>query len=469
MKKAIILSVLASAILSGCGGGSDSSSGSGSGPTPTPTTKYAFQFVQLVERDAGTVTDSCTIFDVDGQTPGKETYARVAKDVTVKIYDADGNFVEDLSDSITDVGVLTIAENDVADSGYISVINSPSKTSLLYDVLSIQKALLSDLIIEVDRNQGELTPCYTADKAATLDTGYASVYTTDIAANSYAFSSSQSELSAGISASKEVSSFSNEDVLVRAYNNDALVDYAFVSTLTAAANGDLNPLTGVLLNTYSWNISLPANELTALSVRLNQGNYSYPWINATFVANTGVTTDFAYVDTETSWSYSAEGTTTLNWIFKHNDALSATLDVQLPTELTLTDNDPVINNVVSSFVFQAQGIDSSLTRLQRSSYYIDVTDTDGKTNTLSHVIYSEVASGEGVIIPDLALANLEDPTSAINLTIAVLSADTLTTDLQTFFMYEHAASDLVSVVLSPADTVQNNKTKYTNTYTLLNR
>jgi len=463
MRTLIVTSLLASVMLSGCGSGGDSSN-SGSGSTPTPVTKYALQFVQLVEVNEGTSEASCTLFDVDGQAADKETYARVAKDVTVKIYDADGNFVEDLSDSVSDVGVLNVAKNDIEDGGYLSIIDSPSDDDKYYKVLSIQKELLGDFIIEVNRNQGDVS-CYTADKAATLDTGYASVYTTDIAANSYAFSSSQSELAAGISASKEVSAFGNEDVLVRAYNNDALVDYAFVSTLTAAANGDLNPLTGVVLNTYSWNISLPANELATLSVRLNQGIYSYPWTDATFVAATGITTDFTYVDTETSWSYSAKGTTALNWHFKHNDALSTSLDVQLPTALTLTDNNPAINTVAGNVVFQAQGVDSTLTRLQRSEYDI----LYNSLNTLNHVIYSEVASGDDVIIPNLALTNLDDPTSATNLTIAVLSADTLTADLQAFFMYENAVSDLVSVVLSPADTVQNNKTKNTGTYTLLNR
>lgn len=307
--------------------------------------------------------------------------------------------------------------------------------------------------------------CYTADKGPALDSGYASVNINGVAASTFAYDSSQSEIAAIAFSSREVNAYSDEDVLVRAYDGTDLVDYAFVSTLTTAQNDDAIDLSGVATTTYPWDISLPANELSTLSVRLNQGNYSYPWIDATFDASSGATTNFAYVDTETNWSYSFDGTTTLNWNFKHNDSLFRSLDVQLPTELILSDNDPEINTVASNFAFQAQGIDSTLTRLQRSEYDI----LYNSSNTLNHVIYSEVASGENVIIPNLGLANLEDPTSATNLTIAVLSADTLTADLQTFFMYEHAASDLVSVVLSPADTVQNNKTKNTRSYTLLNR
>ena len=463
MNKSIIVPVLASAILSGCGG-SGSSSGS------TASIKYAFQFVQLAERDEGTGVANCTLFDIDGQISGKETYAKLASDVTVKIYDANGNFSEDVSDLINvKTGILNITADDVEDGGYISVIDSPDDRDPFYKVLSIQKELLGDLIIEVSRNQG-VVDCYTADKAATLDSGYASVHTTDITANAYAFNSSQSELAGDIKTSKEVSAFNNEDVLVRAYNNDVLVDYAFVATLTSDQYDAPTALSGDAFDNYNWSIDQTlTGQLSELSVRLNRGDYSYPWLNATFDILSGVTTSFAYVETETSWNYSAEGKTNSGWNFKHNDTLSSSLNVRLPTELTLSPNDPTISYITSNFVFQALGIDSTSTRLQRSSYYIDVSD-NGTTTTLNHVIYSEVASGDDVIIPNLELTNLDDPEAdAINLTISVLSADALKTDLTTFFMYENAVSDLVSVVLTPADTVKNNKTKNTGSYTLLNR
>lgn len=137
------MSVLASAILSGCGGGDDSSN-SGSSPTPPPAIKYTLQFVQLIERSENTGDASCTLFDVDGQTSGKETYARLAEDVTVKTYDADGYFNKDLSDFVSSTGILNITVNDIEDGGYISIIDSPSDTDTFYKVLSIQKALLSD-------------------------------------------------------------------------------------------------------------------------------------------------------------------------------------------------------------------------------------------------------------------------------------------------------------------------------------
>ncbi|CAM3001201.1 hypothetical protein [Moritella viscosa] len=470
MRKSIITSVLASLLLSGCGsGGSGGSDSSNSGSTPT--TKYRLQFVQLVERAENTGDARCTLFDVGGQASGKETYAKLATDVTVKMYDKNGDFVEDLSSSITTAGILSIAKNSVADGGYISVIDSPSDTDSFYKVLSIQKALLGDLMIAVERNQGVNSSCY-KETPITMKTGYASVTPNGIPSSTWAYDSSQSEIAAVAFTSKKVSAYGNEDVLVRAYfGGTDLVDYAFVSTLTPGDGGDRKHLSGVAFPTHNWTIGQRlTGQLSGLSVRLNRGNYSYPWLDATFVAATGVTTGFAYVDTETNWSYNATGRTTSNWNFRHNDELlPVSLDVNLPTELTLRNDDSEINTLASNFVFQARGIDSTLTRLQRSSYYIDVTDIEGKTNTLNHVIYSEVASGENVIIPNLALTNLDDPTSATNLTTAVLSADSLTADLKTFFMYENAVSDLVSVVLSPADIVQNNKTKYTDTYTLLNR
>ncbi|NQZ51047.1 MAG: hypothetical protein HRT95_13010, partial [Moritella sp.] len=88
MRKSIITSVLASVLLSGCGSGGSDRSDSGSGSSSTPTTKYTLQFVQLVERAENSGVANCTLFDVDGQTAGKETYARLAPKVTVKTYDA---------------------------------------------------------------------------------------------------------------------------------------------------------------------------------------------------------------------------------------------------------------------------------------------------------------------------------------------------------------------------------------------
>ena len=220
MRKSIITSVLASVLLSGCGSGGSDRSDSGSGSSSTPTTKYTLQFVQLVERAENTGDASCTLFDVEGQASGKETYAKLATDVTVKMYDENGDFVEDLSSAITTAGILSIAKNSVADGGYISVIDSPSDTDTFYKVLSIQKALLGDLIIDVNRNQGDVS-CYTANKKATSDSGYASVYQNGVVASTYAYNSSQSEIAAAGFPSQEVSAYSAEDVLVRPHK-DAL-------------------------------------------------------------------------------------------------------------------------------------------------------------------------------------------------------------------------------------------------------
>ena len=138
MRKSIITSVLASVLLSGCGSGGSDRSDSGSGSSSTPTTKYTLQFVQLVEEVEGAAT-SCTLFDITGQSVGMQTYARLASDVRVKTYDADGNFNKDLSDLVSNTGVLNITESDIDNGGYISIINSESSSSTEYEVLSIQK------------------------------------------------------------------------------------------------------------------------------------------------------------------------------------------------------------------------------------------------------------------------------------------------------------------------------------------
>lgn len=462
MKKILALSVLASAILTGCGGGG------GPGTSPRIVAKYAFQFVQLEEQTEGATQPdgtSCTIFNVAGETAGQETYAKLAADVTVHTFDKNGDFVKDLSDSVSDSGVLNFTEDDLVDEGYISIIDS-ARTRNYHDVLSIQKALLTDMIIKVNRGQGDVS-CYQAGQSGVPRPGYATVKQAGIKVSTYAFNSSQSDLAAAAFTSKEVRAFAGEKVLVRGYQGNDLAAYAFVSTLTPSEDGSPTALSEVA-QSQAWSILLDPNELDALSVRINKGNYSYPWVDAIFDIETGDTTDFPYTNREASWSYRATGTTTSNWDFTQNGTLQAILDVQLPLALTLTDIAPSVADKGSYFVFKAEGIDASSPRLQRSQYevYFD------RSNSLNHVIYSQVAAtGDEVFIPKLLLDNL-DPTDVENIeniNISVLSADDVTDKLIKFFFYETASKDLVSAVMTPAEEVLNNKERYMGNYTLLKR
>lgn len=456
MKKSIALSMLAAAVLTGCGGG-----GGGSSSSPAPVvTKYNLQFLQFA--DAADVTsNTCTLFDTDRQTPGMESFAKVAADVVVKVFDNKGDFVKSLTVS-TD-GKLTVTANDVPDGGYLSVIDSPSDTDHFFKVLSIQKSLLSNSIISVNRNQGAVD-CYEKDKTTDIKKGYASIRPNGVNSDSYGYVSSQNNIAPANFISREVEAKDQESVLVQAYHSGEVTGYAFVSTLTANAGEEQEPITAVDTLKYAWSIQLPVNTLDALSVRLNKNDFSYPWLNSvSFTKSDNTTSDFAYVTSETDWSYSAKGTS-FSWDFQHNDILGASLDVSLPTDFTLTDNDPVVQQAGVNYEFQVPGFTSTTKRLQRSRYE----RSPNAMNTLRHIIYSEVDAGEEVIIPKLELASL-DPIGATEIKVDILSADTITDELKTFFMRENASASLVSAVLSPAKTVEHDKVKYMNTYTLLSR
>lgn len=458
MKKSLILSALASSILLGCGGGGGGSSSS----TPAPAKKFTFQFVNLEERNIQ-ADSKCTVFDVDGQQAGKETIAILAKKVKVTIQNADGSFASDLSDSINDAGILTFTVDDIADGGYVSVIDSPSDTDHYYKVLSIQKELLSDLVISVDRNQPGTT-CYEKNKLPAIKTGYASVDINGIPASTFAYDSSQKAITPVAYTSRDMTAFNQEDILVRGYQNTDLVDYVFVSSLTELEDANAVDLNGLPLSTFNWSVGLSANELQTLSIRINKGDFSYPWVDAGFVTATNVTTDFPYSVNEASWGYTAKGLSE-NWSFTRTDVLGDNLDVKLPDEIQLTNQAPTVTaNGGSSFTFESAGFSSNLDRVQRSNYQ-KVFDS---SNTLNHVIYSQLSDGEDVLIPQLNLANL-DASSATNLKVGILSADNISTDLATYFMHENAENDLVSVIALPSKTAERNKLRDTSSYTLLSR
>jgi len=480
MNKSIIASLIATTLLYGCGGDGSSFGDTSSTSTSTSTGDYNIQFIQLVEEDEGNDT-SCTLFNVDGATSGTQTYGRVAQDLTVEIYDADGEYVDDISDDITEAGVLTIDADDIEDGGYLSIVDSPSDSDHFYKVLSIQKELLGDYIIEVNRNQGTNVDCYVEDEIST-ETGYASVKLNEVSAGAFAFDTFISQIDAIADSSQEVTKYSDEDVLVRGYTSTTdltLTDYQFVSTLTDEEDGDEVDLIGATLGDHSWTNSLEADELTALSIRINNGDYSYPWVDeAVFDSSiTSDTTNFAYDydNDDVTWNYLASGNTNTNWAFEINDSVtSSVLDISLPTaSFILTDTDSVIEEDTDTstddgYIFKSEGyeaVDTTRDHIQRSEYTIKADDE----NSLTHVIYSEVDSDGEVSIPRLGLPSLTDPSNPDSKDVTILSTDSITSDLTSFFMYENAVNDNVSVVLPPSLEKDNNATKYMDSYSIVNR
>ncbi len=474
MKRLLPLSILVSTLLTGCG--TDSGVDSGGSTSPQPSQNVTFEFVQL-RPVSEAPSETCTFFDGSGQNSDAKTFGKVAGDVTVEVYHADGSFDKTLA--VSSEGVLKFAMNDVEDGGYVSVIDSPSDTDHFYKALSIQKELLGNYVINVNRNQGNVD-CYTGGKGIATKTGYAFVVTdsSDLKVSTYGYESSHKTYSRQSIPSIEVEAYSNEKVLAKAYDDkDDLVSYVFVSKLSEDKFSEPAILEGISTD-YQWSIgqTLTANELEKVTIRLANGDYSYPWYMPKFDKVAHSTTNFPYV-AESNWFYSAEGKTTDNWNFVRNGALLASLNVKLPDSLTLSVDPAVIEADGDSFVFKAKGVSSTEKVVQRSHYTVKNADS---SVTLNHSIYSIPSSDGDVVIPKLKFANLApakaadlDPVNGKELSVSVIETATRNAELVESFMRSYpgdeSADDLVSVVLTPAERIAHQKVINMSNYTLVER
>lgn len=467
MKRLLPLSILVSTLLTGCG--TDSGVDGGGSTSPQPSQNVTFEFVQL-RPVSEAPSETCTFFDGTEQNSDAKTFGKVAGDVTVEVYHADGSFDKTLA--VSSEGVLKFAMNDVEDGGYVSVIDSPSDSDHFYKVLSIQKELLDDYLININRNQGNVD-CYTGGKGSATKTGYASVVPNGIIVNEYGFDSSHSAVPKQGKLSIEVTADKDEKVLAKAYNNDALVGYALVSNLSDSMYIDPTLFEAVDTNAYQWTIGLPVNQLSGVTIRLADGDYSYPWYKPFFEKSDGSTIGFPYVAAESNWFYSAEGKTASNWNFMRNGALLASLAVELPDSLTLTDNAPAIEADGDSFVFKMPGVSSTEKLLQRSHYTLKNVDS---SVTLNHSIYSIPSSDGDVVIPKLKFADLApakaaelDPLNGEDLAVSIIETETRNAELVESFMRSYQDNKRVSVVLTPADRIAHQKVINMSNYTLIER
>ena len=451
MRKSIITSVLASVLLSGCGSGGSDRSDSGSGSSSTPTTKYTLQFVQLVEEVEGSAT-SCTLFDITGQSVGMQTYARLASDVRVKTYDADGNFNKDLSDLVSNTGVLNITERDIEDGGYLSVIDSPSDKDPLYKVLSIQKELLGNYLISVGRSQ-RVDTCYESGKARTSEVGYP-LRTSNIdldSADAYDYETSHSSTVAKLSREVTLEAYTDEKILEKAYYLDSLVGYTFIPELTDTPEFANDIKIIKVDETLNFNVFTGPNELNSLAIKIGNGDFTYPWYSVNLASDI----TFPYASIEPSWS------------FKRNGLISNELDIKLPDSLYLSDTAPAVSQLGNSFIFKNASFDTAGVNIQRS-FYIQNGYVSSRFTELNHSIYS-VSDGSGnVVIPDLELINL-DPLNPIAVEVSVLAMDTLQKDTVASFMRDEHSGDFVSIVLKPEDRIKHNKAINMNDYTIIER
>jgi len=452
MSRLLALSLLVSTALVGCGGSGSSDGGS----VPSPSEKYTFEFVRMIT--GATAPANCTIFDVDEQNSDAVTYAMMASDVKIEIHNADGTLKSQVL-TVSEKGVLTFSKNDIADGGYISIIDSPSNDDLFYKVLSIQKELLGNYLISVKRPQSSTT-CYEGGKAEVIDAGYPlQTDESNIVADAYNYETSHNSTVAQSSRRVQLEAYSNEKILEKAYHSNSLIGYTFISELTKDLEFTDTEL--VKINeTLEFNDLTASNELSQLSIKIGNGEFSYPWYKVDLASEVS----FPYVSIEQNWFYSAGGKTAKNWSFMRNGTISSAFDIQLPDSLTLTDTAPTISKSASSFIFENAGFNTTDVSIQRSFY----TQTNGSSTTLNHSIYSIADSNGTVVIPDLKLTNLE-PLNPDSIEVSVLAMETAQSDTIASFLRNEDSGDFVSIVLKPENRIKHNKAINMNDYTIVER
>ncbi|CCO49993.1 conserved exported hypothetical protein [Vibrio nigripulchritudo SOn1] len=447
---------LAVMVMSGCGSSSKSSTGSNNKP-PSPTPSYVnLQFVQLFNQ--ATQKSGCTLFGQDeNASPKQYTYANLANDVKVHINNADGTIKTGLA--VSSSGLLRLDKNQVPAGGFVTIIDSPSDADPYYRALSIQKDLIGNHVINVGRNQGSVS-CYTANKAPTNDkSGYASVGKVGLTVTDYEYDSILKSSGKINSDAFETEAQNAESVLVRAYNNADLVGYAMVDNLTTNAFDDVKQIEA-LTETISGSVLTTGHTLSSININLHKSPYNYLWESPS-VSSTSFNINS---NSDLTFNYRASGRTSTNWNFSVNGIVGSSLDIQIPSSLSLNDTSPVIQQDSVGYSFVNGGVSTSgKTFITRSSY--EKTHSSG--STLSHVVYSNSTDGNAKI-PELNLPNL-DPSSATNLETTLFEVSSINSNFVRFAMTDTGKSDVVRELRLPNQLADEKNTLSHSIYTKVSR
>ncbi|MEI6895921.1 MAG: hypothetical protein V5786_00260 [Psychromonas sp.] len=176
MNKSILASVIFTTLLSGCG-----SSGGGSSPLT-----YKWQMIQLVSMTEGDADiEGCIIYADSDENDGEVISAVIAtRGYKILYHHPDGSLKDEYSPSET-TGSFEIVVDDIPDDGYVSVeeISNPYSSTTDVYMFSVEKSLLSDLVVSVRTFQDDDEPCYEGsnyrdtvneDGTPVIDVGYSS-------------------------------------------------------------------------------------------------------------------------------------------------------------------------------------------------------------------------------------------------------------------------------------------------------
>lgn len=437
--KMLPLVAIMSGALFGCGGGDSGGGSSSGGTTYNPTDYVTLTFVQMV--DTAAVPSGCTVFaEKSGALP--YTYARLAEDVAVQLHDADGVYQESLTPDSN--GSLRVNKYDIEDGGYLSVIDSPDDSLPYYRVLSIQKELLETGVIKVGRPQGVKSSCYTDDEAPNADAGSLIVNTNGYKVNQYRYLSSLEDSGLTPNNSHEITRSNGEPVLVTGYDGSLLTAYAFISTLGSSSSPEIASLNG-LDTLYPWsnNIVGSVGSLSELNVRLGSGTYTYDWVTP----DVATEAKFNISSEESDWFYSASGTLSTGWDFQINGALGSTLDVLVPSSITITSGSPSIEENSSIYQVNVSTVESTKNLIVRTKY---TQSYNSNSETLEHIVIGEPSDSGHLTIPDLGYSNLL-PVSPESLVVDMFEVDSIEGSYQQALISQYEDEDQVSLVITPAE------------------
>lgn len=482
MNKVIPLGLMVSALLTGCGGGSDGGSPS-SGGGATPTT-YTWQFVQLKTMTAANMATYCgsstpTIFATDtSATPDNFTFAAKAPLVeSITVYNSDGSIYTEGSlskDSIDPVtGALSISANDVPDGGYISVYDK--ETGVEHNVLTIQKELLSNLLISVQKEQGN-QQCYTESYIVESDSTTNATLGTDSSMAKTAFESYFSGKSTPdtASAKSDIKTItSGEDVLFTSYDSaDKINGYAFVASSQLPTTATIMPLT----DTLTINIGTTAewDALTSVALDTVYKNQTYSWFDwSTVATGAALTSSVTPISSSSSEQYSTRAIgTRSSWNIESVNKVASNSHSSTGFSGTLNNVAPTLTSCSASVcsVNTSLGMNSTNNNAYRISYSKTVSSV--KTN---HAVYS---IADTVNLP--LISGIPAPVAGDTVYMAAFdSADDLSSNVTDVFMARYSqygvkgaagtSLDAVSVLTPPANLIKEREVLATNSYSIIER
>ncbi|WP_040307449.1 hypothetical protein [Agarivorans albus] len=292
MNKALLPSLVATLVLSGCGGGDSS-------PSTPSTPKYNWQIIQLHTLKESDVKSGCIIYGTSESDPSRVITASVANaGYNVLFHNADGSIIEEHTIPAIDVpssGIVTIDSGFVPDDGYVSLEEVDSNLSGNPDVymFSVEKDLLSHKVLNV-RSAQTGSECYkgkdyrsisdTADSAAltVLQESGVSYYQTSYSADAV----SGREIASHIPVLSPLPAA--RDTLVTAFytsNNDQHTDLAYYGFIEPSFVYDTEDYDEIVAASLSNQDLMPMYWQSAANLDLDEGsailaihnNQSYQW------------------------------------------------------------------------------------------------------------------------------------------------------------------------------------------------